>query len=82
MWNGPYGMICHWASWGWGWHFLLPILFWSLIIAAIVMIVRASTSSGAPFAQRIHSLDVLAEGYARGEIERDEFLRRASDIAG
>ena len=82
MWNGPDGMICNWASWDWGWPFLLPILFWVLIIAAIVMIVRASTSSATPRVRRFGGLDVLAERYARGEIERDEFLRKASDIAG
>jgi putative membrane protein len=84
MWNGPYDMICDWASWGWGWPFgfLFPILLWGLIIAGIVMIVRASTNSGVPPVRRVRSLDVLAERYARGEIERDEFLRKASDIAG
>jgi len=84
MWNGPHYMICDWANWGWGWHFglLFPMLFWGLIIAGIVMIVRAATNSGVPSVQRIHSLDVLAERYARGEIERDEFFRKASDIAG
>lgn len=84
MWNGPYGMICDWASWSWGWpfQFLFPILFWGLIIAAIVMIVRAATTSGAPVARRVRSLDVLAERYARGEIDRGEFLQKASDIAG
>jgi putative membrane protein len=82
MWNGPYDMMCDWASWGWPFGFLFPILFWGLIVAAIVMIVRASTNSRMPPPRRARSLDVLAERYARGEIERDEFLRKASDIAG
>ena len=84
MWNGSDGMICDWASWGWGWPLglLFPILFWGLIIAGIVMIVRASTNFGAPRIRRVGSLDVLAERYARGEIDRGEFLQKASDIAG
>ena len=84
MWNGPYDMICDWASRGWGWPFgfLFPILFWGLIIAGIVMIVRASTNSRVPPARRVRSIDVLAERYARGEIDRDEFMRKSSDIAG
>ena len=33
-------------------------------------------------ARRVRSIDVLAERYARGEIDRDEFMRKSSDIAG
>jgi len=82
MWNGPYEMICDWANWVWPFGFLFPLLFWTLIIAAIVLIVRAAASSGASPVGRVRSLDVLAERFARGEINRDEFLQKARDIAG
>jgi putative membrane protein len=84
MWNGPYGMICDWSGWGWDWPlaFLFPLLFWALVIAAIVMIVRSARRSSAPKTPRLRGLDVLAERYARSEIDRDEFVQKTSDIIG
>ena len=37
---------------------------------------------GPPPMGRSRALDVLEERYARGEIDRDEFLRRKQDIVG
>jgi putative membrane protein len=56
---------------GWG---LLGLAFWVLLIALIVLLVRAvrpgAGDSGGPAVQ------LLEERYARGEISRDEFLER------
>ncbi len=59
------------------------LLFWGLIIAAIVFLargfaggVRCSHSS----AQKT-ALDVLKERYARGEIDRTEYEQKRSDLA-
>jgi putative membrane protein len=82
MWNGPYDA----ASWGWLWpfHLIVPILFWALIITAVIMLVRYANG------WREHSfrtaqpgaLNVLEERYARGEINRDEYLQKKRDIVG
>lgn len=87
MWNWSYGMACDWNDWGWSWpfHFILPLSFWALIIAAVVMVVRyANSGSARPpiLASRPDGLDVLAERYTRGEINRDEFLQKKRDISG
>jgi putative membrane protein len=87
MWNGPYGMMGGWDGWGWFWpfHFIIPLLFFALIIAVVVLLVRYATGWGdhpqRP-ERRPPGLDVLEERYARGEINRDEFLEKKRDITG
>jgi putative membrane protein len=81
MWSGPFG-----DGWGWFWpfHFIIPILFWALIIAAAVWLVRYATGRREypQLARRLPGLDVLEERYARGEINRDEYLQKKKDIGG
>ena len=87
MWNGPYGMMGDWGGWGWfgPFHFIVPLLFWALIITAVVMLVRYATGWGGHsprLDRRPPGLDVLEERYARGEINRDEYLQKKRDIIG
>ena len=59
------------------------LLFWGLIIAAIVVLVRgvgARTGGSEPRAAERSALDVLRERYARGEIERSEFEDKRHDL--
>lgn len=73
----PYGL---------GWVFM--ILFWALIIVGIVAIVRWLAGGALRQQQNSSSLphktpvDILRERYARGEIEREEFLQRLEDLNG
>lgn len=82
MWDGSYGMM----GGGWGWfgpfHFIIPILFWALVITAIVLLVRYGIGWGErpPRLGRSAGLDVLEERYARGEINRDEYLEKKKDL--
>jgi putative membrane protein len=84
MWNGPYfGMM----GWGGGWlgpfHFIIPLLFWAIVITAIVMLIRYTTGRGNyPWRRerRMPGLDALKERYARGEITRDEYMQKKRDI--
>lgn len=58
------------------------LLFWALIIALIVLVVR-NVSTRDDDAGRTASrspLDILKERYARGEIEQDEFERKRRDL--
>lgn len=75
MWD--YGM-----GWGWGWlgmilFLLVPVL---LVLAAIKYL--ASGSSREKSEQRAGSkaMEVLEERYARGEIDREEFLQKREDL--
>ncbi|MFQ5923249.1 MAG: SHOCT domain-containing protein [Anaerolineales bacterium] len=72
----------------WGWMLiggLMMLLFWGGLIALAVMIIRAlsgSTGSGqARPASHGRALDILEERYARGEIDREEFEAKWSDLS-
>ncbi|MFD6324337.1 SHOCT domain-containing protein [Streptomyces sp. NPDC058442] len=71
---------------GWGWFAMSVgmILFWALIITAVVLLLRAVNSSH----ERTHTLatptptpeDILRERLARGEIDEEEYRRRLSTL--
>jgi putative membrane protein len=87
MWNGPYGMMGGWDGWGWFWpfHFIIPLLFLALIVTVVVLLVRyAAGWSDHPsrLERRSAGLESLDERYARGEINRDEYLQKRQDILG
>jgi putative membrane protein len=94
MWNGPFGMMGGWDGSGWLWpfHFLIPLLFLALVIAVIVLAVRYAMgwgdhpigpgTTGYGVERRSSALDLLEERYARGEINRDEYLEKKRDITG
>ena len=79
MWGHDWG-------WGWGawlWMSVMMVVFWGLIIAGIVVLVRYLTGSrqGGPSASssdqgRPSAEELLDERFARGEIEQDEYTRR------
>ncbi|MFB6614288.1 SHOCT domain-containing protein [Streptomyces sp. NPDC085524] len=73
----------HMGAWGWFAMSLTTLLVWGLIAAAAVLVVRALRRDGAagrawvpdaPSAGEAESL--LAERYARGEIDDEEYERR------
>ena len=74
MWYGSNG--------GWGGWLLMTIamvLFWALIITAVVLIVRYLVSqrpTGTSAGSARTPEEVLAERYARGEIDDDEYQGR------
>lgn len=61
--------------------FIWPILLIAIILA-IVWYVRGGSLSGVVQPAPRHSigLDVLEERYARGEINRDEYLEKRRDL--
>ncbi|MDO8207383.1 MAG: SHOCT domain-containing protein [Gallionella sp.] len=72
----------HMSDYGWGWGGMGfgMLLFWGLLIAAIVMLVKCSRGGGACGQRDKSALDILKERYARGEIERDEFEQKKRDL--
>ncbi len=78
----------NWGTGGWLWPLgaLLMIVFWGLIIAGIVLLVRWLWTVGQPGGQpggagRADSaLDILKKRYARGEITKAEFDERKRDL--
>lgn len=77
MWNGGYG------GWGWaGWTLtaVVFVLLFAALITAAVAGVRYVTGSGhrVPASRSARAAeDVLAERFARGEVDEDEYRQRA-----
>jgi putative membrane protein len=63
---------------------LFMLVFWGAIIYLLVSVVRGprSRTDSPAYGGRRRSLEVLEELYARGEIDRDEFLERRSVLLG
>lgn len=86
MWNGGYGMM-GWGGFSWLWplHFLIPLLILGLIIAAAVAAVRYSggwEDRSVRAGRGPSGGGILDERYARGEINREEYLRKRRDLLG
>ncbi len=82
---GPgWGMM---GSWGYGYG-PVHMIVWIIIIVAIVLfcgwMMRSMCMPGTHrhLPRRSAGLDVLEERYARGEINRDEYLQKKKDIEG
>jgi putative membrane protein len=70
-------------GWALGFGFgggIFMILWWVLVIVAIVALVRWLTSSQPRGGAQGGALDILARRYASGEISREEYERMRSDI--
>jgi putative membrane protein len=81
-------MMSGWGGYG-GFGFgLLHIIIWIAILIAIVAFVvwavRAVAAPAMQYAQprRSPGLEALEERYAKGEINRDEYLQKKNDIGG
>lgn len=78
------------SGWGYGLMTLSLVLFWGLVIAAIVLMIRYFGRSGQqtgpgqhpgpPAATRSTAEQLLSERYARGEIDDAEYQRRLTTL--
>lgn len=74
---------------GWGWwmpfHGIFALLLLALVIVGIVALTRSAFgggSHGIHGRSRSPGLDVLEERYAKGELQRDEYLQKKRDLGG
>jgi putative membrane protein len=81
--------MMYWGNGGWGMMLTMifgNLLFWGLIITGIVLLVRSLGRTGAPAAPGTASRPtpqaLLAERYARGEIDDDEYAHRMQVLNG
>ena len=82
MWFGD-----HMSGWGYALMGVGTLLFWGVIIAGIVVLVRylsrGDAQGGARAADRPPTAEqVLAERFARGEIDEEEYRRRLDTLRG
>ncbi|MBI1843331.1 MAG: SHOCT domain-containing protein [Actinobacteria bacterium] len=72
-WNG--------GSWSWlGWLTMTIVMFgfWGLVAWLIVTLSRGSSGGGGPLQRSAE--DILAERFARGEIDEDEYTNRLNAL--
>lgn len=74
----PWGMHPMWGPWGIGMA-LFMLLFWVLVIAALVYGVRWFVTQGRA-SESERPLEIAKRRYARGEITREEFERLKEDL--
>ncbi len=59
------------------------LLFWALLIVGVVVLLRwlaIGPDRRAPPSEGASALDILAQRYARGEIDRAEFEQKRRDL--
>ena len=75
--NGP---------WAWILVALMNLVFWGILIAGIVWVVRTLSRPSEARAQQPLPMDsarrILEERFARGEIDQEEFQQRWSVLSG
>lgn len=73
-----------WDGTGWGFGLIFMLLFWVLVVAAIVALVRWIMVMGAGGERSAvggdRALEILRERYARGEIGKEEFEAKRRDL--
>ena len=61
-----------WGDWGWGAWVAMTVMmlaFWALVIWLVVTLMRGGE-------RRLDGESILAERFARGDIDEDEYSRR------
>lgn len=79
MWWGPGDEV---TGWGWAAMSISMVLFWGLLILGGVLLVRAlnGSSGGQEAPTRPTPEQVLAERFAHGEIDEEEYRRRLDTL--
>jgi putative membrane protein len=72
------------GTWGWLWMSVSMLAFWALLIGVVVLVVRSLTrppaASTTPGAATASAQQVLAERFARGEIDAEEYRQRLQTL--
>lgn len=68
-------------GYGWGWHLAGMFIFWIVLVLVIILLVRWLGVPGrGPSGPHESAEEILKKRYARGEIDKEEFDRRLSDL--
>ncbi|MEK6439193.1 SHOCT domain-containing protein [Pseudonocardia sp. T1-2H] len=70
------------GGWGYGLMSVSMVLFWGLIIFGVIALVRYLGRSDRSTAARPTPEQVLAERFARGEIDEQEYHQRLDALRG
>ena len=73
----------HWSWWGWLVMTVSMVIFWGLVIWAIVTVIRSNTETRDRAAPRsLTPEDILRDRFARGEIDAEEYHARLDTLRG
>lgn len=87
MWGhgSDWGIMGDWDGIWWGsFGMIIWLLILIAVVASIVWLIRSISGGGGREAlppRRPAGLDILEERYARGEIDRDEYLQKKQDLS-
>lgn len=88
-WGGPYQDMGQWMGWWMPFHGILPLLVLVLVIIGLLALVRYFFAGGGVHGRsrsygrsRSSGLDILEERYAKGEMNREEYLQKKRDLGG
>ena len=79
--TGHWGMHDGWFGW-WPMGGLLWLVLVALLIVGLFAVLRRAPGQRNESGAGSEALKVLDERYARGEIEREDYLQRRKDIGG
>ena len=71
----------HMNGWGWAFMVLGTVLFWAIVIAGIVLLVRRGRRGNSWGSSRPSPEELLAQRFARGEIDEAEYRQRLAVLA-
>lgn len=75
--SGMMGMM----GYGWGFMFLVPVVFLVLIALGAYYLITESTRTSRSVPNRgERALEILKERYAKGEITREQFLKMKKEL--
>jgi putative membrane protein len=81
MWYGlgrfGYGHMQPWMSWVGP---IVMIVFWALVVTAIVFLIRYLAHQSRSSTNDSSALAILKERYAKGEIDKEEFDQKRKDL--
>lgn len=81
MWaTGAWQMHPHGMMIGGGGMGVLMILFWAVVIVALVLLISALFSGRRPSSRTESALEILQKRYARGEIDKNRFEAMRRDL--
>lgn len=70
----------HMGGWGWGMA-IFGWVFMTLVVVLVAWLIWSTTRRPEPPSRSDRrALDLLDERYARGEVDRDEYLERTADL--
>ncbi|HTO39768.1 MAG TPA: SHOCT domain-containing protein [Rhizomicrobium sp.] len=81
FWDWSYSMP-NWAWWLFPFQGLMSFLFTVAIIILVVLLLRRRHLPYQDYTTRSQALQILEERYAKGEIQREEYLQKKQDLRG